>query len=954
MSNADQELLDLFVCEANDNLADIENQLLAIESGGDDCDTELVNTVFRAIHSIKGGAGFLGLQAIGQLAHSMEHLLDLFRSHKLPPTSERIDVLLRAADTLRGLINNVATSNDADISAHIEALHHAAKDDAAAESEPASTATDDQQPPRTTTSSNRSEAPVETSDDGPAEASSAADAPDKTPAESGPSDAMKTAEQEQKQEGGTQAQKPSDGESPANRAAGQSEHATTKAKTDTATATNRGTSPGGDASLRVRVQLLDHLMNLAGELVLCRNQLLQLISSEDHSATVRAATRLDQVTSELQEAIMQTRLQPIGNVFNRFPRVVRDLGNQLGKQCRLEITGKEVEVDKSISEAIGDPLTHLIRNAMDHGIETPEERKAKGKSPTGLVQLMAYHQAGKVCIDIRDDGAGIDPQRLKDKAIAKGLITEEQAKTLSSREAVNLIFHPGFSTAEKVTAVSGRGVGMDVVRTNIEGLGGTVDVISELGHGTTFRVTLPVTLAIIPTLLVRSRGQRFAVPQANVAEIVRVRSEEAPQRIRQIKNASVLFLRNALLPLVYLNEVLQAEAQELTPQADDNGDTARGAGNAIHVVVVETGSTRFGLVVDTIDDSKEIVVKPLGRHLKNCECFAGATILGDGSVSLILDLSGIATLADLRALEERTQEAICQQTETFDTETENVLVFENAPRERFAIPMGVINRVERLHSSRIDSVGGRKLVQCGSDLLPLIELTQAIPVEAPPTKDHVFVVVFDVAGKEVGLIAPSIVDIRNISTNVDTLSCSDPGVVGSLTTDGCPTRLLDVFRLAEKVHPEWFNRQSITTFSGKPPTILLVEDAAFFRQQVSGFLKEQGCAVVTAEDGLEAWDILLSENHAFDLVITDIEMPNMDGLELSRRIRDWPTLAHLPIIALTSLASSEDIRRSRECGIDEHLVKLNRERMIAAVSRLLRATRKQERSPHGERAEVLP
>jgi len=628
-------------------------------------------------------------------------------------------------------------------------------------------------------------------------------------------------------------------------------------------------------------------------------------------------------------------MQVVGTVFGKFPRVVRDLSKQLGKQCRLTLEGEDVELDKSIIEAIGDPLTHLVRNSVDHGIESPEQRVNAGKPACGTVVLRAFHQAGKVNISISDDGAGIDATRLKEKAVSRGLITPEQAGDMSEREALRLIFHPGFSMAEKVTGVSGRGVGMDVVKTNIEKLGGAVGIDTQIGDGTTINVKLPLTLAIIPSLIVRCRENRFAIPQASISELVRIRAGDVATKIERVKNAEVFRLRGNLLPLVRLDQALDLHTET---DEQENGP--------VNIIVVETGHLRYGLVVDGLHDSEEIVVKPLGRHMQDCHCLAGATILGDGQVALILDVAGIASRSEL-ALPDEEQVAGAVDSHAVDgAETQTVLLFTNHPEEQFGIPMAVIARIERVLTDQLDSVGGREVLQyCGASL-PLFRLENHIKASPAPDTRKVYVVVFSVHGREAGLIVPTLVDIREVPTNVDTCTFSEPGVIGSVEVNKKAMRLLDLYKLTQVAHPELFaESETIETHhvgnvfqdedDGETPTILVAEDSGFFRKQVTGYLEEAGYEVVDCEDGLIAWNTLQERGGEFDLVVTDVEMPNMDGCQLARHIKDEPTLSHLPIIALTSLASEEDMQRGMEAGIDDYQVKLDRERLMAAVAKYL-------------------
>ena len=483
-------------------------------------------------------------------------------------------------------------------------------------------------------------------------------------------------------------------------------------------------SPAADTSIRVGVGVLDKLMTLAGELVLSRNQLLQTLVSKDLDKFEAVSARVDQVTTDLHETVMQARMQVVGTVFNRFPRVVRDLSAQLGKQCELKIEGAEVELDKSIIEAIGDPLTHLVRNAVDHGVESPEQRRAAGKPAKATVLLRAFHQAGKVNISISDDGGGIDAARLKQKAVASGLLSPDQARTMNEREALNLIFRPGFSTAEKVTGVSGRGVGMDVVKTNIERIGGSVAVETEIGAGTTVLVKLPLTLAIIPCLIVHSAGHRYAVPQSS---ILRAGAGETQGRggadPADEERGSPAAAGNAAAPGAIGRSAGVRSAR-----------CARSSKRAQNIVVAEAGHMRFGLVVNGLHDSEEIVVKPLGRHMRQCTYLAGATILGDGQAALILDAAGIAVFSKLRAPEEETLDAADQDAAAGTGDAQTLLLLRNDPAEQFAVPMQLVARLERIRSLQIDSVGGNKVLQYRGSSLPLLRSKTSSPPGRCPSR----------------------------------------------------------------------------------------------------------------------------------------------------------------------------------------------------------------------------
>ena len=901
--SCEDDLLNEFVVEANEHMADIENQLLSIEESGADVDVDLINEVFRGIHSIKGAAGFLGLTKVNDLSHSLENILNMMRNLELVPTSPMIDVMLRAADRLQGLISDVEASNDEDVSEHITELEKIAS----ATTEKSEAASDEAEEPPTPEATT-----VEACED-----SSGEEDIDAQIARAFAARDVKEAAEALTEQAASQAP-------PSTPKAAEAKAET---KSPTKKQSNDKKSPP-ETSIRVSVGVLDKLMNLAGELVLSRNQLMQAISSTDRSSLDAIASRLDQVTSEVQESIMQTRMQQIGTVFSKFPRIVRDLSGKLGKQCALNIEGKEVEVDKTIVEAIGDPLTHLIRNSVDHGIEEPEDRRKAGKSEEGTMNLRAFYQAGKVRIEIEDDGAGINPNKLKDKALSKGIITQERADQISDREAVRLIFHPGFSMAAKVTDVSGRGVGMDVVKTNIAKLGGSVDIESTVGKGTLIVITLPLTLAIIPSLIVQCGEDRFAIPQVNIAELVRVRSEELDERIGRVQDAEVLRLRGSLLPLIRLADVVETANtdEEFTEQQIQSEEERE----ALNIIVVETGEQSVGLIVDGLHDSEEIVVKPLSRHLKQCPCLSGATILGDGHVALILDVAGIAAHEAIRS-DQELSDADSEEPKHGDEDSQYMLLFSNHESEHFAVTMDVISRIERIHSDEIDTVGGQELLQYGQSTMPLMRLKNTITARPAQQSDRSYLIVYEAAGKEVGLVIPQLEDIRDVSTKIDEVTFIERGVIGSMVIDDKTTRFIDLFEIAEIAHPEWFENQKVVeTNDERQPLVLLAEDSGFFRKQVASVMCEHGYEVIDCEDGLLAWETLQSNEHEFDVIVTDIEMPNMNGFEFAERVKtsQW---SHIPVIALTSLSGSADMQRGIEVGIDDYQIKMDRDKLLNSL-----------------------
>jgi two-component system, chemotaxis family, sensor kinase CheA len=588
-------------------------------------------------------------------------------------------------------------------------------------------------------------------------------------------------------------------------------------------------SDPAETSIRVDVTLLDKLMNLVGELVLARNQIIQFSAANGDAAFIGATQQLNLITSELQEGVMKTRMQPIGNIWNKFPRVVRDLSLACDKRVELVMDGEATELDKTLIEAIKDPLTHLVRNAVDHGIEVPERRSAAGKPPFGRLSLRAFHEGGQVIVEVSDDGAGIDPQRVRDKAIARGIITPDHGARMTERELFRLIFLPGFSTAEKITNVSGRGVGMDVVRTNIEQIGGTIDLQSRSGVGTTIRIKIPLTLAIIPALVVASGDNRYAIPQASLLELVRLEGDEARDGVELLYGTPVHRLRGKLLPLVFLSDALGdtceattierlrevAQRGQLAPRPGASpDDSSLGERTEVNIVVLQADDRRFGLVVPAVHDTEEIVVKPLGKHFKNATAFAGATIMGDGTIALILDVLGLAKQS--RVLAEGHERArlehavLTAAVEEDDQQT--MLVFRSPDDGRMAIPLARVARLEELPRSVLERVGHELLVQYRGEIMPVLELSSLVverrtaPRRAATATataiatDIIQVIVFSHDGAHVGLIVDQIVDIIE-QTLGEMRPPGRPGVLGSVVIAGRVTELLDVEAALQRAQP---------------------------------------------------------------------------------------------------------------------------------------------------------
>lgn len=973
MDIEDDEILQGFIEESLEHLADIENDLLAIEEGGANIDEDLVNKVFRAAHSIKGGAGFMGLTTIQELSHAAENVLGMIRSKKLIPTPEIINVLLIASDQLQSMIEDVHNSNDVNISSHLLPLNAIAD----------GSFTQASQEPPVKKPKVEVKKTIEKDEELPAVQV------EQTPPEKPKPAAVKTKPKPSPEpileEELPPSSLPDDEEDDETDESDFFPDAAAITKTmdrsESVGDRNKQSGPPAKAetTLRVHVSLLDSLMNLAGELVLSRNQLLQTIGSDDLRNAEAVGQRIDLITSELQEAIMLTRMQPIGNVFSKFPRVVRDLSKKLKKTIDLTIVGKDVELDKTIIEAINDPLTHLVRNSVDHGIEMPADRKKIGKSEIGLIILKAYHEAGQVVIEISDDGKGLDGEGLAASAVSKGLLTAEQAQAMSDKERINLIFLPGFSTAKEVTDVSGRGVGMDVVKTNLDQLGGTVDIISEKGVGTTISIKLPLTLAIIPCQIIETGGERYAIPQVNLEELLRIPASQVQNRVERVGDAEVVRLRGTLLPLIRLADVIGIQrtyfdptTEEVKPDrreqtADRRGkesplfrnsnesekkswqktdmpprsvlDRRYSASSALNIVVVSTGAMKYGLIVDRLQDSEEIVIKPLGRHLQQCKGYAGATIMGDGRIALILDVSNLARMARLNSLDgsdraaevaKAAEDALREQ-----KDRQSLLIFKSSETEHFAVPLNQVERIEKISRSDIEDLGGKRVMKYRGGSLSLICIDDLASVNPLADHDKLLVIVFNIAKRAVGLLAIGPIDAIEINADIDDTTLSQPGIMGSIIIDQHTTMLVNVFEMTQNLFPQWFEeREKIIVDiaeESEPPTILIAEDSKFFRNQVKGYLTEVGYNVIEAEDGVEALNKLHEYGDKIAMLVTDIEMPNMNGFDLTKRIRQDEQYSKLPIIALTTLASAEDIAKGQAVGVNEYHIKLDKERLMVSV-----------------------
>ncbi|MFN7994818.1 MAG: chemotaxis protein CheW [Bryobacteraceae bacterium] len=672
-----------------------------------------------------------------------------------------------------------------------------------------------------------------------------------------------------------------------------------------------------DANIRVGVGLLDKLMDLVGELVLTRNQILQFNAEREDAALNATSQRLNLITTELQEGVMKTRMQPIGMVWNKLPRVVRDMAVSLGKQIRLEMDGTETELDRTIIEAIKDPLVHLVRNACDHGIEAPEARIQAGKTSQGLLSLRAYHEGGQVNIEIGDDGSGIDVARLKQKGLEKGLISPEQAVKLTDREAFNLIFQPGFSTAVQITNVSGRGVGMDVVKSNIEKIGGVVDVISRPGEGTVVKLKIPLTLAIIPGLVINSGGERFVIPQVSLLELIRLDGDSSEKHIERVHGTPVYRRRGSLLPIAYLNQVLGMQS---STQAE-----------AINIVVLQAEDRQFGLVVDGINDTQEIVVKPLGKQLKGLTTYAGATIMGDGRVALILDVLGIGQQSGVLAETRDQAHTVTTQRLQSGLEQQRLLLFRAGSFERLAVPLSLVARLEEFPRSSLEHAAGRQVVQYRNRILRLVPLSTVLEAGTAESEQHadpVQVVVFNDGDRSVGMIVDQILDVAEETVEVRQAG-SRRGLLGSAVIGKRVADFLDLNYVIRECCQDWFQSARVSS-EGK--RVLVAEGSSFSRGLVRSELDMAGYHVIEAASVDEAMREL--ERNPIDILITGLDLPSGGASTLLAAMRRRPECKDVPVLALADSADEVQKRRSQPEEFADCQLRFDHEGMLESLARL--------------------
>ncbi|MGM4967385.1 hybrid sensor histidine kinase/response regulator [Tardiphaga sp. 1201_B9_N1_1] len=891
------DLLREFLTETNESLDTVDNQLVRFEQ--DPNNAKILDNIFRLVHTIKGTCGFLGLPRLEALAHAAETLMGKFRDG-MPVTGEAVTLILTTIDRIKEILGQLEATEaepegvDEDL---IGELHHMVEKGMESMTESA--------PPIAP------EAPV-----------AAETAPLIVPTlerELRPGEVSLEELERAFQETAIEVAPPAAAAPVAPPAPVAEKPAAPKAVAPKPAAKKTAVEvdqPEADKvanqSIRVNVDTLEHLMTMVSELVLTRNQLLEISRRHEDTEFKVPLQRLSTVTAELQDGVMKTRMQPIGNAWQKLPRIVRDLAGELGKQIELEMHGADTELDRQVLDLIKDPLTHMVRNSADHGLETPAERAAEGKPEQGTIRLSAYHEGGHILICIADNGRGLNTERIKAKAISNGLATEADIEKMSEAQIHKFIFAPGFSTAAAVTSVSGRGVGMDVVRTNIDQIGGTIDIKSVAGEGSSVTIKIPLTLAIVSALIVEAGGDRFAIPQLAVVELVRARAN-SEHRIERIKDTPVLRLRNKLLPLMHLKKLLQI----------DDGSSADPENGFI--VVTQVGNQTFGIVVDGVFHTEEIVVKPMSTKLRHIGMFSGNTILGDGAVIMIVDPNGIAQ--ELGALASNAHEIADENAAMRAMNAEqltSLLVFRAGSAQPKAVPLGLVTRLEEVGVDKVELSNGRYMVQYRDQLMPLVQM-EGVTVRTSGTQP---ILVFADDGRSMGLVVDEIVDIVEERLHIEVASGRE-GILGSAVIKGLATEVIDVGHFLPMAFADWFSRKEMRV-SATAQSVLLVDDSAFFRNMLSPVLKAAGYKVRVATNAQEGLSFLRSGQEV-DVILTDIEMPDMNGFEFAETIRADQKLSHTPIIALSAMISPAAIERGRLAGFHDYVAKFDRPGLIAAL-----------------------
>lgn len=854
-----------FLLESFENLAGISEELTKFEKKSDD--RELLNSIYRKVHTLKGSASFLGLHKLQTIAHSAENVLDLVREEQLSIDESLTDLFLKSFDACLEILKSIeqgGVEGDKDFSNIVSSF------------EKYLNANDNLMNINGLIADDiiMSSIPFE---------NDKKNVEDFLPQELENSSLGKI---------------------------------------------------GGitDSVVRVNVKLLDKIMNVVGELVLNRNQILQFANNEDASELTRLAQQLNVITTELQTDIMTTRMQPVGSILSKFERIVRDLSRSQQKRIKLIVSGKETELDKTLLEAVRDPLTHLIRNAIDHGIEDPSARSRAGKKEEGTISIKAYHEGGQVTIEVSDDGNGIDSEKILNKAIVKGLVAQEKAATLSKRQILNLIFLPGFSTAEQVTNISGRGVGMDVVKSNIEKIGGSVDIHSTAGEGTSFKLKIPLTLAIVPALVVLSENETFAIPQINLMELVRLEGEDATSKIEKLHDSEFYRLRGDLIPIFRLKDNLSLEKKKDQKKEEDE---------ALSIAILSAEGRIYGLIVDTILDTEEIVVKPLSRKLKDLTIYGGATIMGDGRVALIIDALGFLNFVDKGQGQKTEYHFVEKELEKLNNESDEILLCRLGDKRDYGVPLCLVSRLEEFSFEDVEWSGDQAVIRYRDKAMPLFNLERTMNLKGESSLEkknrddnNISCIVVSLRGSLFGLCVDEIKDIAINDGLINVQTIDREGIMGTVFINEHTVTLLDVHKIIDlqKIGQNLKNKK-IHEARGR---ILLVDDSPLYQKIQSEHLKDIGYLVDVASNGLEAYDKIKIENTEYDLILTDMEMPVLNGWDFIKKLRSLSSSkSKIPVIGLSANMKSKDVDEGQRAGFNYMLDKMKQGSVDEIVATLI-------------------
>jgi two-component system chemotaxis sensor kinase CheA len=981
----DEKLIQEFVAEAKEHVEKIELGLLAMEKG--QYDGNLVNAIFRSAHNIKGTAGFFGFQKVVELSHAMENVLGRIRNEDITYTLRIIDVLLIANDGLRNLLDNIAISEEQDIDTFVQELQEIfTSNKEIGKSERTNNVSE--QPSSLIFDSSKSNMTMNyiSDTDNSLNISKLCKKghriykytysidPDKAAIERFCTNMSKSIQsigimltyfirnseshtfdsfilkQEViflfstvlEKELTVMALGANEGDIiefhlPSQEAEilqiiTEAEESRGLSKDHSLLGLEQKNSDlleekvknydYDEERIKVDVALLNNLVNLASEMVLARNQLLRVLEKNmDNMPGLRPILqKIDHTTTEMQEKIMRTRMQPVSILFHFIPRLVRDLSRKLGKRLTLHVEGKEVEMDKSILEGLIDPFTHLVRNALDHGIEEPAIRKIAGKDLTATLEIKARHEGGRVIIDIIDDGAGINSEKIKQQALQQGLIDQEQAMHMSEGKVLDLIFLPGLSTAREVNDISGRGVGLDVVRSNIEKFGGTVEVSTALGKGTNFRLLLPLTLAIIPSIILEVDKEHFALPQAHVQEIVRVVTESDSGKIRSIQGQKVLTLREKLVPIIHLAEVIERENMAIKNKP------------IIRILIMKIGRKIFGLIVDKIHGQEELLVKPMPKHLKEKKIYSGVTILGDGSIAMVLDTDGIADAAKLVFVEEKLYDSPKEiHLEERQQELQDLLLFQCSGLETFGLHLSMIARVNEIDSQHIEKIGGKEYYNFQGNIVQLVRLEDYLPITSSDSMERKMYVIIPKGKQSIGILVWKIKDSIKVDIVMNEEDIQGKGLLGSTVIDDKIVLLMELYELFEMIFPDDYVFLENNVSRNSSPKVLLVEDTPFFIRLETKYLERAGYQVFTAANGRDALRLLRQQ--PIDMVVSDIHMPVMDGVEMIKCIRGDEQLAALPVLAASDSIRNEMQKKGiLELGFDSFAFKFDRTELLEKLA----------------------